>query len=140
MVILSAPMTDAPAHPPADPAHFGEAVAKLLDAVAARMPPEEVDAVWVFPGVKRDNREHGAAVVTRRLGAGRHLVYRARYVLQLSGQERGKTTFEIVETAEAPAEMLPRVIEGVRRRADEAGDAEPVDLGHWKADGERHAS
>jgi len=104
------------------------------------MPPSEVDSVWVFPGVRRDNREHGVAVITRRSGGDRHLIYRARYTLQLTGQERGKTTLDIEETAEAPAELLPQVIEGVRRRADEAGEAELVNLAPWKAHGERRAS
>jgi hypothetical protein len=130
-------MTD---YPPADPARYGDTVAKLLDAVAAQMPPDEVESVWAFPGVKRDNKEYGVAVITRQSSAGRHLIYRARYVQQLAGQERGKTTLDIEETAEAPVDMLPQVIEGVRRRADEAGDAELIDLAAWKADGERRAS
>ena len=129
-----------PDYPPADPARYGDAVAKLLDAVAAQMPPGEVESVWAFPGVKRDNKEYGIAVITRQGSGGRHLVYRARYVLSLTGQERGKTALAIEETAEAPAELLPQVIEGVRRRADEAGDAELVDLAAWKAEGERRAS
>ncbi len=47
-------------------------------------------------------------------------------------------TVAVEETAEAPAGLLPEVLEGVRRRADEAGEAEPVDLTAWKAaQGER---
>lgn len=133
-------MTDVPAHPPADPARYGEVVAKLLDAVALRMPPGEVESVWAFPGVKRDNKEYAIAVITRRGTGDRHLVYRARYVMELAGQHRGQAMLDIEETAEAPAELLPRVIEGVRRRADEAGDAEVVDLGPWQGEGERRAS
>jgi len=133
-------MPDLPEHPPADPARYGETVAKLLDALATRIPPGEVEAVWAFPGVKRDNREYGVAVVTRRGQGDRHLVYRARYVVPQSGADRGKLALEVEETAEAPAELLPAVIEGVRRRADEAGDAELVDIGPWQGEGERRAS
>ena len=112
----------------------------MLGALAERMPREEVEAVWAFPGVKRDGREHGVAVVSRKGAAERHVVYRARYVIQEKGQQRGKVTVEIEETAEAPHELLPRVIAGVRDRADEAGDADLVDLGPWKAhDGEHGA-
>jgi len=132
-------MSDSPP-PAADPAVYGEAIARLLDAVAQRMPPEEVEEVWAFPGVRRDNREYGVAVITRRAAAGRHLVYRARYVSELKGQAKGRTALDIEETAEAPAEMLPRVIEGVRRRADEAGEAELLDLAPWKSNAERRAS
>jgi hypothetical protein len=60
-------------------------------------------------------------------------VYRARYVLELKGEKRGTATLELEETAETPPELVPRVIDGVARRADEAGDAERLDLTAWKA-------
>ena len=113
---------------------YGDGLARLLDAVAERMPKAEVESVWAFPGVRREGREYGAAVICRRAGEGRFLVYRARYVLHVKGQDRGKAQLEVLETAEAPADLLPRVIEGVRRRADEAGEAELVDLKSWHAD------
>lgn len=114
---------------------YGEGLARVLDAVAERMPKAEVESVWSFPGVRREGREHGLAVICRRAAEGRYVVYRARYVLHLKGQDRGKAQVDVEETAEAPAELLPQVIEGVRRRADEAGDADVVDLAHWHADG-----
>ncbi len=135
----------APPPPPADPAVYGDGLARVLDAIAERMPRADVDAVWSFPGVKRDGKEHGVAVVTRKGAGDRHIVYRVRYVLELKGAARGTATVEIAETAEAPADMLPRVIDGVRDRADEAGDAEVVNLSAWKDEagapdggGERH--
>ncbi len=118
----------------ADPVYYGDGLARLLDAVAARMPRSEVEEVWAFPGVRREGREYGVAVVTRRTaGAPKLLVYRARYTLQLKGQDRGKIALAVEETADAPEELVPRVIDGVRRRADEAGEAERVDLKPWKA-------
>ena len=118
----------------AAPAIYGEGLAKLLDLVAERMPRAEVAAVWAFPGLRREGREHGFAVIERRVEGERRLVYRGRYIVQLKGQERGKIVVELEETAEALPETLQRVLEGVRRRADEAGDAEAVDLGPWQAD------
>jgi len=116
----------------------GEAVSRLLAVLAERMPRDEVEAVYAFPPVRHDGREHGVAVVSRVVGGDRRLVYRARYVVPLKGPDRGKVTVAVEETAEAPAELLPEVLEGVRRRADEAGEAEPVDLTAWKAEpGER---
>jgi pyruvate/2-oxoglutarate dehydrogenase complex dihydrolipoamide acyltransferase (E2) component len=130
-------MNDLSAPPPskADPAVYGEGLARVLDAVAERMPKADVASVWSFPGVRRDGREYGVAVVLRRGVGDRHVVYRARYVLQEKGQERGKIAVELEATAEAPADLLPRVIDGVRERADEAGDADVVDLTPWKAEG-----
>ncbi|HVO35526.1 MAG TPA: hypothetical protein VMT21_08180 [Gemmatimonadales bacterium] len=110
-----------------------EPVARLLDALAERMPRSEVEAVYAFPPVRREGRDHGVAVVSRVAGGDRRLVYRARYTVALKGPDRGKVTVNVEETAEAPAGLLPEVLEGVRRRADEAGEAEPVDLTAWKA-------
>ena len=113
-------------------------VARLLEALAERMPREEVEAVYAFPPVRREGREHGVAVISRVVAGDRRLVYRARYVVTVKGPERGRVTVTVEETAEAPAGLLSEVLEGVRRRADEAGDAEPVDLTAWKAEqGER---
>ena len=111
---------------------------RLLEALAERMPRAEVEAVYAFPPVRREGQEHGVAVVSRVAGGDRRLVYRARYVVALKGPERGKATVTVEETAEVPAALLPEVLEGVRRRADEAGEAERVDLSAWKAgEGER---
>ena len=117
---------------------MNEAVARLLEVLAERMPRAEVEAVYAFPAVRREGKEHGVAVVSRVIAGDRRLVYRARYVVALRGEDRGRITVTVEETAEAPAALLPEVLEGVRRRADEAGDAEPVDLSAWKAgEGER---
>ena len=124
----------APPPRPADPAVYGDNLARVLDAIAERMPREEVEAVWSFPGVRREGKEYGVAVVTRRGASDRHIVYRVKYVLELKGQARGSAKIDIAETAEAPADMLPRVIDGVRERADEAGEADVVDLSSWKHD------
>jgi hypothetical protein len=117
-----------------------DGLARLLEAVAARMPPDEVDAVWAFPPVRREGREHVVAVVSRRAGEGRRRVYRARYTVGLAAGERGKVAVEVEPAAEGPPELVLAVIDGVRRRADEAGEAELVDLSAWKAaSGERSA-
>jgi len=112
---------------------MSDGLERLLEAVAQRMPPAEVEAVWAFPPVRREGREHVVAVVSRYAGEGRRLVYRARYTVGLGGAERGKVAVELEPAAEGPADLVPAVIDGVRRRADEAGDAELVDLSAWKA-------
>ncbi len=110
-----------------------EPVARLLEALAERMPRAEVEAVYAFPPVRREGLDHGVAVVSRVLDGDRRLVYRARYTVAVKGPDRGKIAVAVEETAEAPAGLLPEVLEGVRRRADEAGEAEAVDLTAWKA-------
>lgn len=113
-------------------------MARLLEVLAEQMPRSEVEAVYAFPPVRREGQEHGVAVVSRVAAGDRRRVYRARYVVALKGPDRGKITVALEETAEAPAALLPEVLEGVRRRADEAGEAELVDITAWKAgEGER---
>lgn len=121
-----------PAQPPMGP--YPEGVARLLGLIAAHIPKDEVETLWSFPGVRREGREYGFAVVSRR-GADteRTRVYRARYTLELKGEKRGSATLELEETADSPPEVLARVIDGVARRADEAGEAELVDLEPWKS-------
>ena len=117
------------------PGPYAEGVRRLLDLVAGQMPKHEVEDVWAFPGVRRDAREYGVAVVCRKGDSEeRRRVYRARYVLELKGEKRGTATLELEEAAVTPPELVPRVIDGVARRADEAGDAERLDLTAWKAD------
>ena len=105
---------------------------RLLEVVAQRMPPAEVEAVWAFPPVRREGREHVVAVISRVVGEGRRLVYRARYTVGLTGSERGKIAVELELAAEGPPDLVTAVIDGVRRRADEAGDADLVDLSAWR--------
>jgi hypothetical protein len=180
-------VVDGPPPPGTKPADgpYPDGLQRLLALIAAQMPKGEVDAVWAFPGVRREGREYGVAVVSRavkadgpadgrtdgptepepersegEVGAGsrsdpghgrtdsqtdgqtdgrdeaveRRRVYRARYVLELKGEKRGRATLELEEAALTPAALVHKVIEGVARRADEAGDAELVDLTAWKAD------
>jgi hypothetical protein len=110
-----------------------DVLVRLLEAVAAEMPAREVEAVWAFAPVRRDGREHAIAVVSRVAGEDRRRIYRARYSVGLSGTERGKIVVLLEQAAEGPPDLVPSVIDGVRRRADEAGDAELVDLTAWKA-------
>ena len=117
-----------------------DALAKLLDVIATAMPREEVEAVWAFPPVRREGREHGVAVVSRLLGDDRRRVYRARYAVGLGGASRGAITVELEPAAEGPSDLVRSVIEGVRDRADEAGDAERLDLTAWKATGDERAA
>ena len=114
-------------------AGFSDGLARLLEVLAAQMPRHEVESVWSFPELRREGREHGVAVVSRRDSGERRRVYRARYVTDLKGRDCGRVVVDLEETAATPGELLPRVIEGVRRRADEAGEAELLDLTTWKA-------
>jgi hypothetical protein len=87
----------------------------------------------VFRPIKREGREWGTAVVTRKRGAedGRLRVYTAKYMLIVRGKERGQAKLEVVEVGLSPAEVLAQVMQAM---VDRGGDTEPpVELspGAW---------
>jgi hypothetical protein len=115
--------------PPPPPPGRGPGWAKLALAVAARVSPAEIDTIYLFRPLKREGREWGTAVVTRRATepGGRLRVYTARYMLIVRGKERGQSTVEVEETALSPAEVLERVMQAT---ADRTGDPEsPIAVG-----------
>jgi hypothetical protein len=105
--------------------------AKLAAAVAAEVPPAEIESIYLFRPIKREGREWGTAVVTRRNAAGRVRVYTAKYMLVVRGKERGQSKLAVEEVALTPTEVVERVM---RDTADRTGDAEPpvaVGPGVW---------
>ena len=119
-----------PVFPLAPPAPGrGPGWAKVAAAVEAQVPPAEIETIYVFQPIKRQGREWGTAVVTRKSAApdARLRVYTAKYMLVVRGKERGQAKVEVVEVALSPAEVLARVMQAT---VDRGGDAEPpVELG-----------
>jgi len=105
----------------------GPGWAKLAAAVEAQIPPAEIETIYVFHLIKREGKEWGTAVVTRKAGDGRLRVYTAKYMLVVRGKERGQSKIEVEEVALSPAEVLAKVMQGT---VDRGGDTEPpVELG-----------
>jgi hypothetical protein len=112
----------APLAPPAP--GQGQGWAKLAAAVEAQVPPAEIETIYVFRPIKRDGKEWGTAVVTRKAadGGARLRVYTAKYMLIVRGKERGQGKFEVQEVALSPAEVLAQVMQAT---VDRGGDSEP---------------
>ena len=102
----------------------GAGWAKLAAAVEAQVPPAEIDTIYVFQPIKRQGREWGTAVVTRKsVGPeGRLRVYTAKYMLVVRGKERGQSKIEVEEVALSTAEVLAQVMQAT---VDRGGDTEP---------------
>ena len=111
----------APPPPPLTPGQ-GQGWAKLAAAVEAQVPPAEIENIYVFRPIKRDGKEWGTAVVTRKAQDGRLRVYTAKYMLIVRGKERGQGKFEVVDVALSPAEVLAQVMQAT---VDRGGDSEP---------------
>ena len=113
----------------------GPGWAKLAAAVEAQVPPAEIETIYVFQPIKRQGREWGTAVITRKsVGPeGRLRVYTAKYMLVVRGKERGQAKVEVVEVGLSPAEVLAQVMQAT---ADRTADPEPpveVAPGAWYA-------
>jgi hypothetical protein len=123
-----AAITDSGAFQPlAPPPGQGPGWAKLAAAVEAQVPPAEIETIYVFRPIKREGKEWGTAVVTRKSDDGRLRVYTAKYMLIVRGKERGQGKFEVVEVALSPAGVLAQVMQAT---VDRGGDTEPpVELG-----------
>jgi hypothetical protein len=102
----------------------GAGWAKLAAVVEAQVPPEEIETIYVFRPIKRDGKEWGTAVVTRKsvTPEGRLRVYTGKYMLIVRGKERGQGKFEVTEVALSPAEVLAQVLQAT---VDRGGDTEP---------------
>ena len=102
----------------------GPGWAKVAAAVEAEMPPAEIETIYLFRPIKREGREWGTAVVTRKAaeGGGRLRVYTAKYMLIVRGKERGQAKVELTEVGLSPAAVLAQVMQAT---ADRTGEAEP---------------
>ncbi len=102
----------------------GPGWAKLAAALATEVPPAEIETIFLFQPIRRDGREWGTAVVTRRApeSGARLRVYTARYMLVIRGKERGDGRVAVEEVALTPAEVVERVM---RETADRTGDVTP---------------
>lgn len=120
-----------PALGPAGRPGQGPGWSKLAAAVAGEVPPAEIETIYLFRPIKREGREWGTAVITRRHPEGRLVVYTARYMLVVRGKERGQSRVEVAAVALSPAEVVAQVMQ---QSAERSGEAEPplaVGAGVW---------
>lgn len=106
-----------------------EALPRALVHARARLAPERLDRLWIFPPVRRGRKERGLVAVSVFLeGDERRRLFTLTYAAERTG--RGLTVDQAFhEEGDAPPELLPRVMEGVVRRAGEAyGEPREVEI------------
>ncbi|MDE2796734.1 MAG: hypothetical protein OXL34_18105 [Gemmatimonadota bacterium] len=106
-----------------------EALPRTLREVGRRLDPTAIDRLWIFPPLIRGRREWGLVTVACFDGRGAHRLVTARYTAQRTGKGLYLET-RLLDEGVAPADRLPRVMEGVVRRGPEPlGSPRLVELG-----------
>jgi hypothetical protein len=106
--------------------------ARLAQAVAEVVPPDQVDAVWTFAPLRREGHEWGTAVLSR-VDSERRRIYTARYVLAIKGKERGKFQATVQEVGSGPVEALTRLLQEAQKRIDDEQPPVSVEPATWFA-------
>jgi hypothetical protein len=95
-----------------------------------QIPVTEVDGVWVFRVLRRDQKEFGTAVLSRVEG-DRRRIYTATYSATIKGKQRGGFEPQIVEVGSGPIEALQELLALVPVRADDEEPPVPVEVARW---------
>lgn len=95
---------------------------RVAEAVAAKIPHGDIARIWIFPPLRREQREWGTAVIARALGDRQLRVFTARYMMIIRGRERGNAKVEVEEIGTTPEDVLDEVLVGVQERS---GEPEP---------------
>ena len=114
----------------ADDPGVPEALPRTLVATRSRFAPEGMDHLWVFPPMRRGRRERGLVAVSLMLdGEERRRLVTVAYTSERTGT--GLTLEHVFhDEGEAPPDFMPRIMEGVVRRAGEAfGEPRMVEIG-----------
>ncbi len=95
---------------------------RVAQALAARVSPEEIERVWVFPPFRSDGKEWGTAVIARRIEDGRSAIYTAKYMVILRGREKGHGKVDVSEVGSSSTDIVEDVLRGVH---DRTADSDP---------------
>ncbi|HEX3928276.1 MAG TPA: hypothetical protein VHW65_09765 [Gemmatimonadales bacterium] len=103
---------------------------RLAAWLAEQLPAREIDGVWVFRVLRREQREFGTAVLSR-VDGDRRRIYTARYTATIKGKQRGAFQPELIEVGSGPLEALHELFALVPVRSDDEEPPEPVDRALW---------
>lgn len=108
-----------------------EALPRTLAGLRERLGVEELARLWIFPPLRRGRTERGLVAASLHLDGGdeeRRRVMTVSYAAERSGLDLTVDT-SFSEEGDAPPELLPRVMDGVVRRAgEEHGEPREVEI------------
>lgn len=108
----------------------GERWQRLAEWLRTQIAPEEVDGIWVFRVVRREQREFGTAVLSLVTGDRRRILT-ARYIALIKGRDRGGFTTQIEEVGSGPLEALHELLAMVPVRSDDEDPPAAVEVTLW---------
>jgi len=93
----------------------------LLLSLATRITVGAIDQLWIFPPRQAGRTESALVVVSAFEGQHdeRRRILTARYLARRGSDNKVQVEESLMEHAVAPADRLPRVIDGVLRRLDD---------------------
>lgn len=92
----------------------------VLHGLAKQVPAEMIDELWIFPTRRSGKSESAVVVASAYVGPGddrRRIITAHRTIRPELGKKVAQEV--ITEQGIAPAERVPRLVEGVLRRLDE---------------------
>ncbi len=92
-----------------------EALPRTLREVGRRLGPAAIDRLWIFPPMVRGRREWGLVAASCFDGSQARRLVTARYSAQRTGRGLYLDS-RLLDEGVAPADRLPRVMEGVVKR------------------------
>lgn len=119
-----------------------EALPRVLRMVGERLDPATLDRIWIFPPLVRGRREWGLVAASRKVRPAAPAeettppdatnVQRGLFIAPYTAERTGRGLYldmKLEEQGEAPMDRLPRIMDGVVRRAgDELGDPREFDV------------
>jgi len=111
----------------------------VAEALAAQVNTDDIERIWLFQPVRREEREGGVAVISCRTDELRRRIFTASYMMIVRGREKGHGKVSIEEVGESPVTVLEDVLQGVRDRAGEAEPPVEITTELWYGDGSAEA-
>lgn len=107
---------------------------RVAEAVGRELPVDRIERIWVFPAIRREEREWGTAVIARRADGDRLVVHTARYLLVTRGKKRGDGRVQLDLVAESPADIIDHVVQQVQERTGDPDPPVEIDPSLWFGD------
>lgn len=113
---------------------LGPGWTRVAEVLANRVEPEDIEGIWLFAPVRREEREWGVAVIACCTDDERRRIFTASYMIVVRGGEKGHGKVAVEEVGESPATVLEDVIRGVRDRAGEVDPPVEITPDLWFGD------